>query len=134
MTPNPGGVNGRNREIQERIRRAVREGADLVEFFFELKRGYVTETDKNGKRTQRRLTAKELKYRIRAAEWLADRGFGRAPLVVESTHEDHQFRTLTLRASQAELDELERLLDHEQALLDRISRQAIETTAREGGQ
>jgi hypothetical protein len=55
-------------------------------------------------------------------------------LVVESTHEDHQFRTLTLRASQAELDELERLLDHEQALLDRISRQAIETTAREGGQ
>ncbi len=79
---NPAGTNGRNREIEHAIRRATRGGAELVEFFLALKRGKLIDEHGN---VIRKLTPKEqVRYMPKAAELLLQRGFGRAPLVIES--------------------------------------------------
>ena len=64
---------GRPKGLAELVRSRTRDGAELVEFFLKVFKGEEGE---------------EFKHRIEAAEWLADRGFGKAIQAHEVTGED----------------------------------------------
>lgn len=59
QTGNPG---GRPRGLADLVRRETRDGAELVAFMLRVLRG----------------RKQPLRYRLEAAAWLADRGFGKA--------------------------------------------------------
>jgi hypothetical protein len=73
-----GNPRGRPKGLATLAREAVGDGRDLVAFFLSVLNG-----DMKALRT-RRIT---LRDRIQAAEWLAERGFGKAPLVVDVPEE-----------------------------------------------
>jgi len=67
---NPGGRPKRAMKLIETIQRHTHDGEDLVDFMLL--------TFRSG----------PMRYRMEAAHWLTERGFGRAPQVVEHTGED----------------------------------------------
>jgi hypothetical protein len=68
---NPG---GRPKGLAKLAREAVGDGQDLIDFYFAVLKG-----DTKVLRT-RKIT---LRDRMQAGEWLAERGFGKAPIVVD---------------------------------------------------
>jgi len=69
-----GNPSGRPRGLAALAREAVGDGRDLVAFFLS-----VLKSDTKALRT-RKIT---LRDRLLAAEWLAERGFGKAPIVLD---------------------------------------------------
>jgi hypothetical protein len=67
---NPGGRPKRLAKLIETIQRQTRDGQDLVDFMLQ--------TFRSG----------PMRYRMEAAHWLTERGFGKPPQTVELTAED----------------------------------------------
>ncbi len=105
VSGNPG---GRPPGLARLAREATGDGADIVGFFVLVSRGVKPE----GWPDAEKLTADHM---IHANEWLADRGFGKAPLVVvnDSDTSDEYVRTLTLeelREALHALDDMRRAI------------------------
>ena len=99
VSGNPG---GRPPGLARLVREATGDGVDIIAFFTLVSRGVKPE----GWPDAEKLTADHM---IRANEWLADRGFGKAPLIVVNDPDasDEYVRTLTLE----ELREARHALD-----------------------
>jgi hypothetical protein len=118
MPGQSGNPGGKPQGLAKLAREAVGDGAELVQFMTAILRG---EAKSLGVRQL------QLRDRMAAAQWLSERGWGRAPLVVVDTPEDlpqMEFRE-ALRAWVGQLPSdvrelLERRLDEEwEAEIDR---------------
>jgi hypothetical protein len=83
VSGNPG---GRPRGVARLAREATNDGADIVAFFVSILQGR-TPPIGGGKSSGHRPS---LKDRIEAARWLADRGFGKAPITVNDNDESER--------------------------------------------
>ena len=84
QTGNPG---GRPRGLAERVRQETKDGAELIAFMLRILRG----------------RKQPLRYRLEAAAWLADRGFGKALQQLDIGGVPNE--PLTIRVEYAEVDE-----------------------------
>ena len=78
QTGNPG---GRPKGLAEKVRGATRDGESLVRFFLAVSAGKVP--DEHGRAIKGKTV--ELRERIEAHKWLADRGYGKAVQPVEAS-------------------------------------------------
>jgi hypothetical protein len=90
-------AGGRPRGLASLAREAVGDGHGLVAFFLAVLRG---DAEALG---ERRITMRD---RLQAAEWLADRGFGKAPIVVEIPEEQPPEDDSAWQITEAQMDEL----------------------------
>lgn len=74
-----GNAGGRPKGLADQCRSAVRDGTDLVQFYLDAFRGSMDwmTTDDDGNKIVKR-TAIKPELRMEAAEWLTERGWGKA--------------------------------------------------------
>jgi hypothetical protein len=121
VSGNPG---GRPPGLARLAREATGDGADIVGFFVLVSRGVKPE----GWPDAEKLTADHM---IHANEWLADRGFGKAPLIVVNDPDasDEYVRTLTLeelREARHALDDMRGAIEQAPAAIPASSTLLVE--------
>src|SRR5262245_48014670 len=109
---NPRGSQGLFRDLARQIREESGEGTELVRFMFKVLRG-------GEFRVGRKKSYPKIETRVFAAQWLADRGYGRAKEIVELIDErtPEERRALVRVMTDAERATLRAVLEAAQARL-----------------
>jgi hypothetical protein len=105
---NPSGRNGATHVVNQAIRQLTDDGTKLVNFWVHLACGELVDVRTGA--LQRKLAPRDVRYVVRAVEWLSDRLLGRAPLVIKSNSSHFEEIRITYQEMVRDLPVEERLV------------------------